>query len=297
MRDLFRGARRLFTPLLLGLGDRVARRWLERSRSPYLNEIDEIAALLPGKGAYALNTSYEWCCTSGVGDDPDGGIRLIRVLDWWQSGLGRNLVLAWQTGPAGDFINITWPGFAGVMTAMAPGRFAVSLNQPPRMRRALTPLGDWVFARADVWRSRALPPAHLLRMVCETCVSFAEARSALHDAPLCIPALFTIVGTAPGEGCIIERAARSTALRNIPAAAANHWVGIAERGRPRGLRSRERQRQMERTLAGGEDWLGAPIINRHTRLVAVMNPAGRRLWVQGWERAGPATAIQTIGPH
>jgi len=37
-----------------------------------------------------------------------------------------------------------------------------------------------------------------------------------------------------------------------------------------------------------------PIINRHTRLVAVMNPALGNLSVQGWERTGEATAVRTV---
>ena len=37
-----------------------------------------------------------------------------------------------------------------------------------------------------------------------------------------------------------------------------------------------------------------PIINRHTRLAAVMNPAVGNLSVQGWERTGEATAVRTF---
>ena len=44
-------------------------------------EFNAIAAVVGRSGAYALNTSYEWCCTCGVGDDPDGGVRLLRVLE------------------------------------------------------------------------------------------------------------------------------------------------------------------------------------------------------------------------
>lgn len=199
LRELFRLARRLVTPPLLALGDRVARHWLERNGNPYLPEIEAIAARLPGRGAYALNASYEWCCTSGVGEDPQGGIRLLRVLDWGQSGLGSNLVLARQRGSAGEYINITWPGFVGVLTAMAPGRFAVALNQPPMPSWGLSLPVNWALSRIPVWRSQALPPAHLLRRVCDTCANYAEAKVALAQTPLCIPALFTIAGTTLGE--------------------------------------------------------------------------------------------------
>jgi hypothetical protein len=183
MRELLRHSRRLIPLPLLTAGDRVSRHWLARAENPYLGEIDAIAGFLGRRGAYALNTSFEWCCTCGVGADPDGGVYLLRVLDWRQSGLGRAMVVAWQEGPAGDFANITWPGFVGVVSAMAPGRFAVALNQPPMMSWNLTPPGDWLIGRVKVWRSRDLPPAHLLRRVCETCTSYDEARHLLSETP------------------------------------------------------------------------------------------------------------------
>jgi len=36
--------------------------------------------------------------------------------------LGRNLIAAWPRRPAGEFINLAWPGYVGVITAAAPGR-------------------------------------------------------------------------------------------------------------------------------------------------------------------------------
>jgi hypothetical protein len=172
---------------------------------------------------------------------------------------------------------------------MAPGRFAVALNQPPMIRFGLTPPLDWLMSRVRVWQSRDLPPAHLLRQVCETCASYDEARERLCETPLCLPALFTLAGVDPGEGCVIERTQHRAVRRDMPAAVGNHWADLAERGRPRGARSHERAARMTSALAGGEPWMAAPIINRHTRLVAVLNPARGRLTLQGWEKDGPVT--------
>src|SRR5258708_933232 len=179
MRDLLQRARWMLTPPILAVMDRVSQRWLERTANPYCEEMHEIAALLGKPGAYALNSSYEWCCTSGVGIDPEGGVRLLRVLDWQQAGLGRNLVVAWQRGPAGDFANITWPGYVGTITALAPGRFAAAINQPPIASSVLSLPIEWVMRRIAVWRSGALPPSHLLRQVFETCETYDAAKSAL----------------------------------------------------------------------------------------------------------------------
>lgn len=197
-----------------------------------MGELDEIGVLIGKSGVYALNTSYEWTCTSGVGDDPLGGTRLLRVLDWRLAGLGRNVVVALQRGPAGDFVNITWPGYIGVVTAVAPGRFAVAINQPPMMSWGATRPVDWAIGRARLWRSDALPPSHLLRLVCETCATYADAKRLLSEAALCLPAFFIVAGATQGEGCVIERAPSRAAICEMPAAAANHWVGLVLPGRP-----------------------------------------------------------------
>jgi hypothetical protein len=286
-------ARRLVSPPLLAVADSLAKYWLTRAENPYLREIEAIAALAGRCGAYALNVSYEWCCTCGVADDPEGGVRLLRVLDWRQPGLGRALIVVRQRGPAGDFANLTWPGFVGVVTAMAPGRFAVALNQPPMMSWGLTPPLDWLVGRIRVWRSRALPPVHLLRQVCETCANYDEARQRLSETPLCLPALFTLAGTKSGEGCVIERSPGDAAQRDLPVAVGNHWISAGRRDRPRGVQSHERAAQMNAALAGYGPWLRPPIINRHTRLVATINPARGHLIVQGWERDGPVTVPLT----
>ena len=294
MRDLLRHARRLIPPPLLAAADRISRHWLAQARNPYLGEIDAIARLVGHSGAYALNTSFEWCCTCGVGADPGGGVRMLRVLDWRQPGLGRALVVAWQRGPAGDFANLTWPGFVGVVTAMAPGRFAVALNQPPMLSWNLTPPGDWLIGRIKVWRSRDLPPAHLLRRVCESCASYDEARQVLSETPLCLPALFTLAGVENDAGCVIERTQNRAICRGMPAAIANRWIDSDRRGRPRGRRSPERAAQMRAALLQGAPWLEPPIINRDTRLVATINPSRGRLLLQGWEKDGPVTAPLTL---
>jgi hypothetical protein len=294
MQALLDKARRLIPPPFLAITDRASRKWLARAPNPYLDEIDAIAALAGRSGAHTLNTSFEWCCTCGVGDDPEGGVRLLRVLDWRQSGLGRAVIVAWQQGPAGDFANITWPGFVGVVTAMAPGRFAVALNQAPMMSWGLSPPIDWLVGRIGVWRSQALPAAHLLRRVCEICASYEDAVEMLSQAPLCLPALFTLAGTQPGQGCVIERSPNAATRREMPTAVTNHWVDLDLPGRPRGADSRERQALMETALAGGITWIASPIINRDTRLVATINPAQGSLTLQGWEKDGPVTAQLTL---
>jgi hypothetical protein len=290
MRDLLQDARRLYTPPLLALADLASRDWLERCHNPYTSEIDEIAALIGSKGAHALNTSYEWACTSAVCDDPEGGVRLLRALDWKLMGLGKNLVAAWQSGPAGDFLNVTWPGFVGVITAMAPGRFAAAINQPPMTSFGLTLPFDWIVGRIRMLHSDGIPPAHLLRRVFEHCGSYPAAKRMLVETPICAPAFFALAGAKAGEGCIIERTLDRAGVREMPTAIANDWVALPERGHSRSSSSRDRQRTMERALSGQSDWRAPPVLNPDTRMLAVMNPAAGSVTAQGYDGSEPATA-------
>lgn len=290
LHGLLDDAHRLIPSPAFALTDRLSRQWLVRAQNPYLDEIDAIAAIAGRRGAHTLNVSFEWCCTCGIGEDPGGGARLLRVLDWRQPGLGRALIVAWQRGPAGDFANITWPGFVGVATAMAPGRFAAALNQAPMRSWRLSLPFDWLIGRAVVWRSQELPPAHLLRSACETCATYDDAVEMLCRTPLSSPAFFALAGARPGEGCVIERTEHAFARRDVPVAVANHWVDLPLRGRPRGRASRQRQALMEMALAEQGSWAIPPIINPDTRVIAMMNPALGLLRVQGWEKNGPVTA-------
>ena len=113
---------RAVTPFLPAL-DGAARRWLTRSCSPYVPEIAQIAAALGFTGVWLLNASYQWSCTS-LAREEDGVPWLARTLDWPFPGLGRHADVVRAMGPAGEYFSITWPGYAGVLTAMAPCRFA-----------------------------------------------------------------------------------------------------------------------------------------------------------------------------
>jgi hypothetical protein len=294
---LLAGARRQFTGILVDLADRRARRWLADARNPYLAEIDAVAAELGRRGAHGLNLSYEWGCTTGICADGDGGMVMRRTLDWPYHGLGRNLVVAKRDSPAGAWLDLTWPGFVGVFTALAPGRFAAGINQAPLRRRTGVLALDWLADRIGVGRSTALPPSHLLRQVFESCRSYGEAEAALASTPICVPALFILSGAAAGEGCIIERTEDRAELHRPPAAAANHWLSARfGRAKPRGIDSRGRQARLAAALAderanGDLAWVTPPIANAYTRLAAVLDAGSGRLCVQGWERDGPATQV------
>jgi len=299
-------ARRRYSAAGLAAGDAISRRWLARNASPLGAEVAEVARIVARPGAHLLNLSYEWGCTCGVvapeagGPGADGTPVLLRVLDWDLSGLGETLSVIRQSGPAGDWLHVGWPGLAGAITGLAPGRFAVAINQPPlpltRLGAAARERGlglagllaDWAAARPAAWRSRALPPAHLLRIVCDTAPDFDTALAMLRDTPLAASVAFTLAGTRPGEAAAIERTPDRHAVRRGPRVAmANHWAGLHDPGAPRWRESRPRQARMESVLAGeipdGLGWLVPPLLNHGTRLAALMRPVEGRLTLAGFE--------------
>jgi hypothetical protein len=278
--------------------DAASRRWLAKQDSARLDEIDSIADRLGRPGAYFLSVNYEWGCTCRVGPSPDGGsARLMRVLDWVTHGLGRHVIAARVAGASGPFVTLTWPGYTGVLQAMAPGPFSAALNQAP-MRR---PLGsfylDWAVNRGRVWRMPHVTPAHLLREVFETAGSFIEAKRTLAERPISTPGIFSLAGVKPDETALIERTETEARVYDGDNAAANHWRTPGWWGLSRGSDSAGRARQMycvSTALDPNFPWLKPPIRNWNTRLVMVADAREGRLVAQGYEvigrTTGPATA-------
>ncbi len=225
---------------ILDEANNYTRDWLRRVGNPYRAEIDGIAQLIDPKGVYLLNLVYEWACSTCAGPSPDGqGNRLVRLLDWGLAGLGPYSIIARHDGDAGPFASVTWPGYCGVLTGMAPGRFSAAINKAP-----IENIVDW--ADADevlshllmLFKGKSTPPEHLLRQVFETATDFAGARAML-EAPVKLtrPAIFTLSGATPGEGCVIEAkdAKRKTLAADAGTpivAAANDWYISKWAGHP-----------------------------------------------------------------
>jgi len=292
---LIKAGKKMMTSPVVSLFDRRSERWARKVGNPYLDEIESVAAGLP-RGAWFMNFCYEWGCTTGVYDDQNGGVTMQRTLDWPFHGLGREIVVMRQSGPKGDFYNITWPGFVGVITGMAPGRFAIAINQAPLRSRGPWPVFvDWILDRLAVNKRVALPPAHLTRQVFEECRTFDEAVEKLLSTPTAVPAFFSVSGTKPGEACIIEHLGDSATRHDGPEGVANDWLSDGLSGKPRGKENAKRRADMVQSFdhAGADhtalDWVTPPIWNKDTRLAAVMNAATETLVVRGYEVDGPAT--------
>ena len=270
--------------------------------------MDAIAAIAGAAGVHLLNTSYEWGCTALAAPAPTGdSARLLRTLDWPYPGLGRMVEVVRQKGAAGGFWNITWPGAVGVLTAIAPGRFAAAINQAPFERRVEAFDISTIDAALNiwgVWRGDGRTPAlHLLRQVFETAQDFATARVLLEQTPIANPTIYSLVGLSPNESCIIERTRTGYFTRTGVASAANawrygefpgRWQEIGENGDDERRDSRERSEMIER-FAGQETgdfaWVEPPILNGYTRLAVEADPKRKTLHLRGYEQSGPEAAL------
>jgi hypothetical protein len=151
---------------------------------------------------------------------------------------------------------------------------------------------------------KGLPPAHFLRMVFEKAENYSEAKAMLMDTPIAVPAIFTLAGTQPGEGCIIERLEHTNKVVELTAgqmvSCANHFqTELAQAGqgfRPREIDSAGRFK-LSCTIVGHDlesndfRFLQAPIVNANTRLAVVSDAATGRLMVQGYEGSVTVTDV------
>jgi len=311
---------RLSRPLL-PLLDHYAKQWLMRSRSPYVEEISAIATALGFPGIWFLNGSYQWCCTS-LAREEDAAPWLVRTLDWPFPGLGRYVEIARMRGPAGEFFNVTWPGYVGVLTALAPGRFAAAINQAPLRRRTH---GRWlrffdlgINALDTLLRVRDMPPDQLLRQVLETCCDYDQARHQLETTPVARPVIYTLVGCNPGQRCVIERTERNAKTRENETSAANDWLAGTAQWEARvgggkllsstfedaAQNSRTRREALARWpghfARDSFAWIVPPVLNPFTRLAVEMCPATGLLRAVGYELFSgsdlpqPATLVTNV---
>jgi hypothetical protein len=309
---------------LIPMLDRASRGWLARSRSPYVPEIAQIADLLDFSGIWLLNASYQWGCTARASEE-DGVPWLLRTLDWPFAGLGRYAEVAHMRGACGDFYSVTWPGYVGALTAMAPQRFAACVNQAPMRRRTahrwLRPY-DFAINALAIWQSDDLmPPDQLLRQTFEVCADYAAARRMLETTPVARPVIYSLVGGAANERCVIERTEAGFTTREEDTSAANDWLPSREGWEGRiGTRrfltssledaagySRARREALEAfdgsLSASSFDWVREPVLNPYTRLAVAMCPASGILRVVGYDKTEPAlpaervTHICEVAPH
>lgn len=291
LRDACLGVIRPIGGLALKPIDRIAAKWLRRSGSAYRVELERVVEILGFPGAMALNMSYLFACTTQAYEGADGLPRIRRTLDWPFKGLGKAVEVAWQSGPAGDFYNATWPGAVGVLSAMAPGRFSAVINQAPMLRRTSGAFGFAYDAAVNLRNALASeggwPPDHLLRYAFETCATFEEAVELIAREPLARPTLFTLAGARRGEIALIERTEREARIYRGPVIVANDWQEPQPSWQARMSQVNNDARvALMRTVAPDAprfSWVTAPVLNKLTRLAVEMSAGDSDFVARGYE--------------
>jgi hypothetical protein len=267
-------------------------------------EIEPIATLFGFSGIWFLNASYQWSCTA-LAREEDGEPWLARTLDWPFPGLGRFVEIARMRGPAGEFFNVTWPGYVGALTALAPGRFAAAINQGPMRRCTQAPLLRLYDLAANAIETlrhvRAIPPDQLLRSVFERARDYDEARRLLEATPVARPVIYTLIGCRTGDRCVIERTENGFRTRIDEYGAANDWLENIPQWEGRigaakvltasfedaAQYSRNRREGLARWRGSfareSFRWVAPPVLNPYTRVAVEMNASRGVLRVLGYE--------------
>lgn len=168
---------------------------------------DEMEAWASGIGVpmsrvVALNLSYELTnivsgglslpglgCTSVITRSPKLGTVHARTLDWDLEAIRGEAIIVDFEGPSGPFSAVTWPGYVGVLSGVAAGRFAITLNQAPHAG-GLHP--TW-------W-----PPSVLVRRAFEECDDFDKAVEFLCEAPFLTSAFLAVSGPGARQAVVLE---------------------------------------------------------------------------------------------
>jgi hypothetical protein len=162
-----------------------------------------------------------------------------------------------------------------------------------------------------------MPPDQLLRQAFEVCPDYQAARRMLETTPLSRSVIYTLVGCAAGERCVIERTEENFVTRDDETSAANDWVPCRPGWEGRiGTRrflvcsfqeaadvSRARRESLAAwngaSAAATFDWVRQPVLNPYTRLAVAINPAGGVLRAVGYDLNGgqlpePVTQVVEI---
>jgi hypothetical protein len=107
------------------------------------------------------------------------------------------IVCDFQEAGESAFTAVSWPGFAAVLSGVAPGRFAVTLNA----------------VVSNEATTIAKPISFLIREVLEEASGFDEAVEMFTSTPITADCLLLVSGTTRGEMCVIERTPQRAGIR------------------------------------------------------------------------------------
>ncbi|NTG05518.1 hypothetical protein [Rhizobium rhizogenes] len=254
--------------------DYLARLWLRRNASPYLPELDALAAKFRLPGVYLLNLSYEWACTVSIFAEPDGSVRMLRAFDWGLKSLSSGLTAFRRSRGRFPYLALSWPLFVGEATIVAPGRFAIALNWAPPPPRGIfgQSVPDRLAAASDRLSflvQNNTPASHLLRDIAENVATAREAIQRIADERTCKPSIFCVAGLSLDDSAVIEKNGSKTEIFPAPISAGNHWINItAKTNDPASSLARTAAIFSKSAPESIENWCTFPVLNERTRFAA-----------------------------
>ena len=154
-------------------------------------------------------------CTSVSFWQPGVGMVHGRNLDWPLIAIRKHTIIIHFDGESGPFSAVTMPGFVGVLSGVAPGRFSVSLNANEDR------LSSWK-PNFRGWCSNLL-----LRYVLQYCENFSDALELISSEPAFAPFFVQLTGTRKGEAAVIavEPSGNNSVyeMGSFPLGVSNHY--------------------------------------------------------------------------
>jgi hypothetical protein len=138
-------------------------------------------------------TQLPFGCTAFAASDGNGGVWHARNLDWFceDDVLSRgSIILNFRKRNNLKYRAVTWPGFIGILSGMAPGKFSVTLNAVLSDKKPS--YTGW-------------PVGILIREVLQSCWTYNEAVDKLLNKRIIGDALLMVTGVKPKEQCVVER--------------------------------------------------------------------------------------------
>lgn len=209
----------LFGHTLFWMVEEFMPRLADTLPAEYREEFEGIA-LITGMNfgeVVLFNVFYEFfsLCTSIVARSDDGVLYHGRNLDFglflgwdpvnhtWQTAtLLKPLVVSLNfiQGNKTLYRAINYAGYTGILTAINPGKFALTVDERFTWDGGYVGIAEWILGdRNQQWMG------FLTRQVMETCGSYSCAQKKLSKPPLVAPVYFILSGTSPTEGCVITR--------------------------------------------------------------------------------------------
>jgi len=191
-------------------------KWLPAPYGDEIRGVADAANMLLGE-AVLYNVFYEifTACTSIVGQDKNGKLFHGRNLDfglfmgwdnkqntWAVTEKLRPLMVNvdYQSGGKTVFKGVHFIGYVGILTAMKPSVFTLTMNERFALNGGYVGLIEWVLG---LTKGRWM--GFLTRDVMLNATSYSEAKQMLSDTPLLAPAYFILGGNKSGEASLITR--------------------------------------------------------------------------------------------